>query len=89
MAFTGSLSGRAREATFPVTCATGGLTSVLTFGKKLALVNTVRDTGGTVVASGSGGSPVRIAVTVAASTYRVTVTGTGNGSFDLIVSCSA
>jgi hypothetical protein len=87
-AFTGSLTRKVREVPFPMTCGAGSLTSVLTFGKKLALVTTVRDAGGAVIASGSGGSPVRVGVTVAPSNYRVTVTGTGNGSFDLAVSCS-
>ena len=86
--FSGSLTRKVRAATFPVTCGPGSLTSVLTFGKKLALTNKVSDPQGAVIASGSGGSPVRIAVTVGADTYRLTVSGTGNGSFDLAVDCS-
>jgi hypothetical protein len=88
-AFTGSLTRKVRDLSFSTTCGAGSLSSVLTFGRKLALANTIRDGGGALIASGSGGSPVRIGVTVAASTYRVTVTGTGNGSFDLLVTCAA
>lgn len=93
--FSGSLSSKQRKKTFSVTVGAGTSSEALQYSTSgrtktsTTLQLRVLAANGTVVASGSGPSVLRLAATLAASTYTFEVSGSGSASFTLTVAHTA
>jgi thermitase len=83
--FSGSLTAKATSRSYGVSSGAGQLRLQLSFTKSATLTVTVRSAAGQTVLQVSGGSPLPGAVTVAAGSYTVTVSGSTRASFTLTV----
>jgi hypothetical protein len=91
LSFSGTLNKNTTSLFFPVSIGAGEADATLTFSKGSKATLQLVDANGTVVATSSGGSPLKLNVPgLAAASYRYVVTASGyKGSFSFTLSVAA
>jgi thermitase len=84
--FSGSLNNKNTSRTYAFTVPSDGtLSAELAYSKAPSMTLRILDSRGNVLASGSGGSPVRLTVSTGAGGHTLEVSGATRGSFTLSV----